>query len=194
MTNKYLRTFFCLILTLLGMSQSAVAADFKDFSVIVNNQGGTLLTSEEQVQGTAVEFGVAVATDGTVSRVAKGDASSVATISGKFHSEHGCTNLKVVVPVPGAVKIIVGQCTYSKSAINVTDADGKTVATLTPSNPACWKNDKSNVDELYYNGGATTLTITGMSYCPFVAERQVNSWQFYANSFPAYRCQRVSSQ
>ena len=175
MTNKYFRSFVCLILALMGMSQSAVAADFKDFSVIVNNQGGTLLTSEEQVQGTAVEFGVAVATDGTVSRVAKGDASSVATISGKFHSEHGCTNLKVVVPVPGAVKIIVGQCTYSKSAINVTDADGKTVATLTPSNPACWKNDKSNVDELYYNGGATTLTITGMSYCPFVAVEAVNN-------------------
>ena len=175
MTNKYFRSFVCLILALMGMSQSAVAADFKDFSVIVNNQGGTLLTSEEQVQGTAVEFGVAVATDGTVSRVAKGDASSVATISGKFHSEHGCTNLKVVVPVPGAVKITVGQCTYSKSAINVTDADGKTVATLTPSNPACWKNDKSNVDELYYNGGATTLTITGMSYCPFVAVEAVNN-------------------
>ena len=106
MTNKYLRPFVCLILAMLGMSQSAVAADFKDFSVIVNNQTGTLLTSEEQVQGTAVEFGVAVAADGTVSRVAAGDASSVATVSGKYHSDHGCTNLKVVVPVPGDVTIL----------------------------------------------------------------------------------------
>ena len=97
MSNKYAKHFVCFILALLGMIQSAVAADFKDFSVIVNNQGGTLLTSDEQKQGTAVEFGVAVAADGTVSRVAAGDASSIATISGKFHSEHGCTNLKAVV-------------------------------------------------------------------------------------------------
>ena len=175
MSNKYAKHFVCFILALLGMSQSAVAADFKDFSVIVNNQGGTLLTSDEQKQGTAVEFGVAVAADGTVSRVAAGDASSVATISGKFHSEHGCTNLKAVVPVPGSVKIIVGQCTYSKSAIKVTDAAGNTVATLTPSNPACWKNDKSNVDELTYNGEATTLTITGMQYCPYIAVEAIQN-------------------
>ena len=175
MLNKYAKHFVCLILAVLGMSQSAYAADFKDFSVIVNNQGGTMLTAEEQVQGTAVEFGVAVADDGTVSRVAAGDASSVATVSGKFHSEHGCTNLKVVVPVKGTVKITVGQCTYSKTAINVTDSDGKTVATLTPSEPACWKNSKANVDELMYTGGATTLTITGMQYCPFIAVEAVQT-------------------
>ena len=171
MTNKYLRPFVCLILAMLGMSQSAVAADFKDFSVIVNNQTGTLLTSEEQVQGTAVEFGVAVAADGTVSRVAAGDASSVATVSGKYHSDHGCTNLKVVVPVPGDVTILVGQCTYSGNDIVVKNSAGETVVTKTPAK-ACWKNDRSNVTELVYKGGATTLTITGMSYCPFVAVKK----------------------
>lgn len=174
MTKKYLRHFVLLVLAVLGMSQTA-RAEFRDFSVIVNNQTGTLLTAEEQVQGTAVEFGVAVADDGTVSRVAAGDAQSVATISGKFHSEHGCTGLKVTVAVPGSVKIIVGQCTYSTSAITVTDAEGKTVATLTPSSPACWKNDHANVDEIYYNGDATTLTITGMSYCPYIAVEAVNN-------------------
>lgn len=171
MTNKYLRPFVCLILAMLGMSQSAVAADFKDFSVIVNNQTGTLLTSEEQVQGTAVEFGVAVAADGTVSRVATGDASSVATVSGKYHSDHGCTNLKVVVPVPGDVTILVGQCTYSGNDIVVKNSAGETVVTKTPAT-ACWKNDRSNVTELVYKGGATTLTISGMSYCPFVAVKK----------------------
>ena len=174
MTKKYLRHLVLLVLAVLGMSQTA-RAEFRDFSVIVNNQTGTLLTAEEQVQGTAVEFGVAVADDGTVSRVAAGDAQSVATISGKFHSEHGCTGLKVTVAVPGSVKIIVGQCTYSTSAITVTDAEGKTVATLTPSSPACWKNDHANVDEIYYNGDATTLTITGMSYCPYIAVEAVNN-------------------
>ena len=160
----------CLMLLLSAVSQ---AADFKDFSVIVNNQEGTLLTSEEQKQGTEVSFGVAVADDGTVSRVAADDASAVATISGKYHSEHGCTALKVVVPVSGSVDITVGQCTYSKKAIVVTDAEGKEVATVTPEAPACWKNDPKNVNVIRYDGEATTLTITGMDYCPFVAVNKV---------------------
>ena len=156
----------CLMLMLTTLSQ---AAAFKDFSVIVNNQEGTLLTADEQVQGTAVSFGVAVADDGTVSRVAADAAEAVATVSGNYHSEHGCTALKVVVPNAGNVKITVGQCTYSSTAISVTDANGNEVASKTPNSPACWKNDRGNVDVLYYQGEATTLTITGMSYCPYVA-------------------------
>ena len=156
----------CLLLMLAIVSR---ADGFKDFSVIINNQEGTLLTAEEQVQGTAINFGVAVAEDGTVSRVAADDASAVASVSGKFHSEHGCTNLQVVVPNATNVKITVGQCTYSPATINVTDASGNVVATKTPSGPGCWKNDRNNVDVLYYQGEATTLTITGMDYCPFVA-------------------------
>ena len=155
----------CLLLMLAIVSR---ADGFKDFSVIVNNQDGTLLTADEQAQGTAINFGVAVADDGTVSRVAADDASAVATVSGKFHSEHGCTDLKVVVPNATNVKITVGQCTYSGSTISVTDANGKEVATKAPNNPGCWKNDKKNVDVLYYQGDATTLTITGMTYCPYV--------------------------
>ena len=156
----------CLLLMLAIVSR---ADGFKDFSVIVNNQDGTLLTADEQVQGTAINFGVAVDDDGTVSRVAADDASAVATVSGKFHSEHGCTNLQVVVPNASNVKITIGQCTYSPATINVTDAAGNVVATKTPNGPGCWKNDKNNVDVLYYQGEATTLTITGMDYCPFVA-------------------------
>ena len=155
----------CLLLMLAIVSR---ADGFKDFSVIVNNQNGTLLTAEEQVQGTAINFGVAVADDGTVSRVAADDASAVATVSGKFHSEHGCQALQVVVPNATNVKITVGQCTYSPATITVTDATGNVVATKTPNAPGCWKNDRNNVDVLYYTGEATTLTITGMDYCPFV--------------------------
>ena len=169
MINKQSRLLVWLFLAMLGMAQSAVAADFKDFSVIVNNQAGTLLTAEEQEQGTSVNFGVAVADDGTVSRVEAGDASSVATVSGKFHSDHGCTNLQVVVPVTGNVKITVGQCTYSTSEVKVTNSDGAVVVSKTPNGPTCWKNGHTAVDELYYVGEATTLTISGMSYCPYVA-------------------------
>ena len=78
------------------------------------------------------------------------------------------TNLKVVAAVPGAVKILVGQCTYSSKDIQVTNSDGQLVATATPAQ-ACWKNDHSNVTELIYDGEATTLTITGPDYCPFIA-------------------------
>ena len=164
-----MKQLLVVFLAMLGMTQTAAAADFKDFSVIVNNQDGTLLTADEQSQGTAVNFGVAVDADGKVSRVAADDASAVATVSGKYHSDHGCTALKVVVPNATNVKITVGQCTYSGKTIMVTDAQGNEVSSKTPSNPACWKNDRNNVDVLYYTGEATTLTITGMDYCPYVA-------------------------
>ena len=160
----------CLLLMLAMVSR---ADGFKDFSVIVNNQDGTLLTADEQVQGTDVYFGVAVADDGTVSRVAADDASAVATVYGKYHSEHGCTRLRVEVPNATNVKITVGQCTYSTSAISVRNSQGIEVTHKTASNPGCWKNDRNNVDILYYMGEATTLTITGMAYCPYVAVSQL---------------------
>lgn len=164
---KTKQLMFVLVLLLCGTMTSW--AGFKDFSVQVNNQDGTLLISEEiATQGTAFEFGVAVAADGTVSRVAADDASSVATVSGKYHSDHGATGLKVVVPVDGTVKITVGQCTYSSNAIKVTNSAGTEVVTKTPAT-ACWKNDHANITELYYTGEATTLTISGMGYCPYVA-------------------------
>ena len=132
-----------------------------------------MLTSNELVQGTSVEFGVSVASDGTVSRVAAGDASSVATISGNYHSEHGLTGMKVVVHVEGNVTILVGQCTYSGNEIKVTNSAGETVASKTPAT-VCWKNDHNNVTELTYAGEATTLTISGMGYCPFIAVKALN--------------------
>lgn len=124
------------LLSMLMMLCGNVFAEFKDFEVIVNNQEGTMLISNELVQGTSVEFGIAVASDGTVSRVAAGDASSVATISGNYHSDHGLTGMKVVVPVEGNVSILVGQCTYSGNEIKVTNSAGKTVASQTRPQPA----------------------------------------------------------
>ena len=161
------------LLSILMMLCGNVFAEFKDFEVIVNNQEGTMLTSNELVQGTSVEFGVSVASDGTVSRVAAGDASSVATISGNYHSDHGLTGMKVVVPVEGNVSILVGQCTFSESKIKVTNSAGETVASKTPAK-ACWKNDHNNVTELTYAGEATTLTISGMGYCPFIAVKALD--------------------
>ena len=145
---------------------------FQDFEAIVNNQEGTLLTSEEQVQGTAVEFGIAVNDEGKTLRVATNDPDAFATISGNYHSEHGLTNMKVTVHVNSFVEILVGQCTYSSTPIKVTNSYGVEVASATPAT-ACWKNDHNNITKLIYSGadtGAeTTLTITGMQYCPYIA-------------------------
>ena len=165
--KKSLQRFLLLFMAIV-MSSSGAWAEFKDFSAILNNQRGTLLYESEQTQGTAVTFGVAVDADAKSVRVAADDASAVATISGTYHNDHGMTGLVVTVPVEGSVKIIVGQCTYSSSAIVVKNSDNQVVVQKTPAT-ACWKNDPSNVTELYYTGEATTLTISGMGYCPYVA-------------------------
>ena len=140
--------------------------NFQDFSAIINNQTGTLLTKAEQVQGTSVNFGVAVDA-GVVSRVPADDDDRVATISGKYHSDHGCTNVNVVVPVPGPVKISVGECTYSTKNITITNSASQVIS-KTPE-ATCWKNDHSKVAVVYYMGEPSTLTITGMDYCPYIA-------------------------
>ena len=161
-------TRFFLTLCLFFMGAMMSWAGFKNFSAVLNNQDGTLLTVAEQVQDAAVSFGVAVDDAGNTIRVAADDASAVATISGKYHSDHGMTHLVVTVPVEGNVKISVGQCTYSGSDVVVKNSSGETVVSKSPAK-ACWKNDRANVTELYYVGGATTLTISGMGYCPYVA-------------------------
>ena len=167
MAKELKRIFVYAFLLMVGMLTTTDAYAFKNFSVIVNNQDGTLLTADEQVQGTSVSFGVAVAEDGTVSRVAADDASAVAVISGKYHSDHGMTNLECVVAVEGGVKVTFGNCTYSSRQATITDADGNVVSATITQN--CWKNDRANVTEAYYAGGATTLTIKASDYCPFLA-------------------------
>lgn len=163
--KRTIRFFLTMLFLVLGTAFSW--ADFKDFSIIVNNQEGTLLTAEEQVQGTAFEFGVAVNSDGTTVRVPVGDATSVATVSGKFHSDHGSNNLKVVVPVEGGVKVTFGNCTFNGGKYSLVAADGTKVE-AEPSEKACWKNGHTSVTEVYYAGGATTLTINGNSYTPYI--------------------------
>lgn len=149
-------------------------AEFADFSAILNNQSGSLLTSAEQVQGTSVNFGIATDEDGNTVRVAADSPLAFATVSGAYHSDHGMTGLSVTTKVSGNVKISVGECTYSGNVITVKNSDNQTVASTTPVQ-ACWKNNNSNVAVLYYEGEATTLTISGMSYCPYIAVEAVET-------------------
>ena len=155
-----------IMLMLLG-GTSYAGGDFKDFAVIVNNQEGTLLTADEQVQGTAVSFGVAVADDGTVSRVAADDASAVATISGKYHSEHGLANFSATVKVDGPVKVSMGTCAWGGD-VTIKNADGEVVGTFNTNTGACYHQNKAeNIASTLYKGGATTLTISGGAYTPY---------------------------
>ncbi len=175
--KKTFRTFLTLLLLVAGTVMSW--ADFKDFSVILNNASGTLLTAEEQVQGTEFTFGVAVDEAGAVSRVDAADASSVATISGKYWNDHGSVNVKVTVPVKGNTKVVLGNCTYGGHDAQIATAEG-TVTSVTTAE-ACWKNDHSSVTEAVYEGKATTLTITGAGYCPYVAVEAMpvsHTWDF----------------
>jgi len=149
-------------------------ADFSDFSAILNNQSGSLLTSTEQVQGTSVNFGIATDEDGNTVRVAADSPLAFATVSGAYHSDHGMTNLTVTTKVSGNVKISVGECTFSGNVITVKNSDNQTVASTTPVKD-CWKNDHSKVAVLYYEGDATTLTISGMAYCPYIAVEAVET-------------------
>ena len=167
--NKQLQLLVLSLLAMLGMTQMVVAADFKDIKVDLTN--GNLTTSEEQVQWQQLpDMGIAVADDGTVSRVATDAANAAAVLSGKWHSnEHGWAGFKAVVPVNGPVKISMGTCAWGGD-VTVKNAAGETVGTFNTNTGACYHNDKAaNVVGINYSGEATTLTVEGGSYTPYFA-------------------------
>ena len=145
---------------------------WRDIKIDLTAQG--LLTDEEYTNKTNVEFGLKVAEDGTVSRVAADDATANAVISGKYHNDHGWTGVKLVVPVQGNVKIGVGNCTYQGHTVGVTDNNGNTVTSFNPAKN-CWKNSKddAHVTFGYYIGGANTLTIKADSYTPYLSVQSI---------------------
>ena len=130
MTNKYFRTFVCLILTLMGMSQSAVAADFKDFAVDLRDANGGILTPDEASASQTITFGLSVDEGGSVSRVASDAANAVAVITGKTGNNHGLQSFSATVPVSGSVKITMGTCSWG-GEVTVKNAAGETVASFT---------------------------------------------------------------
>ena len=67
--KKTSRTFLTLFLLVMGTVMSW--ADFKNFSAVINNEPGTLITAEEQVRDTPVSFGVAVDDAGNTTLIKK---------------------------------------------------------------------------------------------------------------------------
>lgn len=162
-----MKQFLVLFLLMAGMAQTASA--FKDIKVDLTN--GNLLNQSELVEWQQLpDIGIAVADDGTVSRVAADAANANAVLTGKWHSnEHGWAAFKAVVPVEGPVKITMGTCAWGGN-VTVKNAAGETVGTFNSNNGTCYHNDKTNnVVSIFYKGDATTLTVEGGNYTPYFA-------------------------
>ena len=146
-----------------GEGDEPVEVVWKDIKIDFTN--GQVITSEETEITT---IGVAIADDGTVSRVAGDDAMANIVVSGKFHSnEHGLGNFSATVKVEGPVKIGMGTCAWGGD-VTIKNEAGETVGTFNTNNGACFHNNKAeNIAYGYYNGEATTLTISGGSYTPY---------------------------
>jgi len=157
-----------LLLMLLMVGFVPAMAAFRDVKADLNS----LLDNSEKVQGTEVSFGIAVAEDGSVSRVATDDATAVATVSGKYHSDHGWNNVQMVIAVEGPVKVGFGNCTYSSNASVITPAEGEAVSVKMKAE--CYKNNNASISYGYYAGGATTLTLKGSNYCPYVSVEAIS--------------------
>lgn len=159
---------FVILLVCFGWALPADAS-FRDIKIDLTN--GNLLTSDEIAGKTSVSFGVAVADDGTQTRVEAGDASANIVLTGKFHSnEHGWGNFSSTVAVEGPVKISMGTCAWGGD-VTVKNAAGEVVAKFNTNTGVCYHNDKTaNIASAYYKGTeATTLTISGGSYTPYIA-------------------------
>ena len=169
------------MLILLGMSTSAVAADFKDFAVDLRDANGGILTPDEVSASQTITFGLSVDENGAVSRVAADAANAVAVITGKAGNDHGLQSFSATVPVSGSVKITMSTCSWGGD-VTVKNAAGETVASFTTKKgeggSGCYKGngkDDENIVSAKYVGEATTLTINGGAYVGYFAVEAVNA-------------------
>lgn len=172
--SKQLRriSILCLVLWLSAVN-AAMAGTWKDVYV---NLVGSMLQTSERTEGVALEFGVAIADDGTQTRVAANDPSANVIVKGIFHDDsHGWTKAQAIIHVDGPVKIGVGNCQYGNQNASYEDGNGNKVEFQTAKN--CWNssNPTENVTFIKYEGGATTLTINGASYTPFFSIEKIKT-------------------
>ena len=147
---------------------------YRDFAVELNK----LLTTDD---GENVTFGLKVAEDGTVSRIASDATNANAIVSGKTGNNHGLQNFSATIAVEGSVKITMGTCSWGGD-VTIKNAAGETVATFTTKKgeggTGCYKGngkDDENIISAKYVGEATTLTISGGAYVNFFAVEKVEA-------------------
>ena len=164
----------CLIgsLTAKASTRAENSSGFTDIKLDLMK--GNFLTSDEIANKNQVTFDIAIAEDGTQTRVSADDASANIVLKDfKYHSdEHGLNPGTAIVKVQGAVKISIGTCAWGGD-VTITNADGTTVASMNTNNGKCYHNDQTCA-EAYYNGAATTLSIKGGNYVPYIAIETAN--------------------
>lgn len=140
---------------------------FKDIKLDLMN--GNFLSADEIANKTQVSFGIVIAEDGTQTRVAADDAAANIVLKDFKHhtNEHGFNPGTAVVNVQGAVKISIGTCAWG-GEVTITDSNGTTVATMNTNDGSCYHSTQ-NCAEAIYNGEATTLSIKGGNYIPYLA-------------------------
>ncbi len=160
------------LLALMLMCSVKGSAAFVDIKVDFTNN--KILTEAET---NIISVGIKMNEDGTATRVAADDASANAVVTGKWHStQHGLANFSATVKVDGPVKIGMGSCAWG-GTVKVTNQAGEDVAnSFNTNNGACWATKDGagkNVIYTYYKGDATTLTIAGGSYTPYLSVEKV---------------------
>ena len=167
MIKNISRYVLALLMMVVFIPASAAWQDIKiDFT------NGQMLTAEET---SVTSFGVKMNDDGTATRVAADDATANIVVTGKFHSDqHGLSNFSATFKVEGPVKIGMGSCAWGGD-VTIKNEAGETVGTFNTNNGACWSNSKptENIPYAYYNGDATTLTVSGGSYTPFFSVEKI---------------------
>ena len=152
----------------------------------VELMNGGLLTDDEKTTATGgsgvnVSFGITA----TGTRVEASDPTSVATLSGNYKSGenvHGWNSFTAEIPVAGPTKLVFGTCTYGNGSITVKNSSSETVLSMNNNTGVCYHNDKvNNVVTGYYEGSATTLTITANAYVPYFAFQAVTEDQIEYN-------------
>ena len=168
--EKLLRLFLTLV-CLVGLLPAHAA--FRDIRLDLT--GGNFFTDTEKTDKSSVSFGIAIADDGSATRVAADDASANIVLSGKYHSdEHGWGNFSATVAVEGPVRVSMDTCAWGGD-VTIKDAGGNVVGSFNTNNGTCYHNNKTeNIASTIYKGEATTLTISGGSYTPYFAVESVD--------------------
>ena len=170
MRNKLYTVFMCMFI--LCFAPLSAQDTFRNIEFSLMN--GNFLTQDEIDNKTTVSFGVAIDESGNATRVDKDDASANIVLQNfKYHNnEHGFSPGTFIVPVSGNVKISIGGCAYGGD-VTVKDASGDLVTTFS-NTVGCYHNSPNPVAVGYYSGEATTLSISGGSYIPYIAIEAVN--------------------
>ncbi len=172
MTKQLQRIGMLCVLVFVAMLSHAQTG----FNTIQVDLTGDLVNTDEKTEGTQLSFGVAVAADGTQTRVSADDASASIILTGVWHdAQHGWTKAKAKVKVNGPVKIGLGNCSYGKHSVNVNDGNGNTLLSG-DTEAVCWdkKTPTEKVTYLVYKGEAATLELVGAEYTPYFSVEAVD--------------------